>query len=58
MIDNYKKQVERTGSSKDELKVVKTEVAQGVKRELEASIGVNVPGIPVGLNAAFKYKNY
>jgi len=58
MIDNYKKRIESTGNSKEELKAVKTEVAQGVKRELEASIGVNVPGIPVGINAAFKYKNY
>jgi len=31
MIDNYKKRIESTGNSKEELKAVKTEVAQGVK---------------------------
>jgi len=61
MVENYNKkkaEIEKSNSSnkEEELNVAKVEVAQGVKKEIEASIGVNVPGVPVGINAAFKYK--
>jgi hypothetical protein len=61
MVDDYikrKTEIENSSSlTKDEeIRVAKTEVAQGVRKELEASIGVNIPGVPFGLNAAFKYK--
>lgn len=54
MVDNYNKKK----GSEEELKTAKVEVAQDIKRELEASIGVDVPGLPIGINAAFKYKNF
>ena len=48
MIEDYmkrKEEIEKSDSLiKDkELKTAKTEVAQGVKKEIEASIGVSVP---------------
>jgi hypothetical protein len=31
-------------------------VVQGVKKEIEASVGVSIPWLPAGFNTGFKYK--
>jgi len=62
MVDSYikrKEEIEKSDSlAKDEeLKALKTEAVQGIKKELEVSIGVNILGLPFGSNnSAFKYK--
>jgi len=56
MMDDYKKRIEKTDSSEEERKAVKNETAQGLRKEIEASVGVSVPQIGVSANAAFKYK--
>lgn len=55
-MDDYKKRIEKTDSSEEERKAVKNETAQGLRKEIEASVGVSVPQIGVSANAAFKYK--
>lgn len=59
-VENYvkeKEKIEKSNSStkEEELKKLRSEVSQGVNRELEANIGVNVPGLPFGFNAGIKY---
>lgn len=53
MVEDYKQRVEKGGGSEEELRVAKTKMAQGVKRELEANIRIDTP-LGFGFGAGFK----
>lgn len=60
MVENYnrkKEQIEQSSSltKEEELKQAKVEVAKEINKGIKASVGVEVPGLPIGLNASIEY---
>ena len=56
MVDDYYEAEKDSSLTKEKKLGLKTEMTQEVKKEIEASVGVSIPWLPIGLNAAFKYK--
>ena len=56
MVDNYYEAEKNSSLTKEKKLGLRTEVVQGLRKEIEASVGVSVPQIGVSANAAFKYK--
>jgi len=60
MVNNYnrrKEQIEQSDSlTKDgDLKKAKSDTAKEISEGIKISVGAEIPGIPVGLNAAIEY---
>ena len=56
MVDDYYEAEKDSSLTKEKKLGLKTEMTQEVKKEIEASVGVSIPWLTIGLNAAFKYK--
>jgi len=60
MVENYnrkKVQIEQSNSpnKEEELRKAKSETAKEINKGIKASVGVEVPGLPVGLTASVEY---
>jgi hypothetical protein len=60
MIESYNKKKEQIEQSnilnkEEELKKIKTEVVKEMDKSIKGSVGVSIPGLPVGINAAIEY---
>ena len=60
MVNSYnkrKEEIEKSDSltKQEELKQVRSEAAKEINKGIKASVGVELPGLPVGLTASFEY---